>query len=331
MMQNERIHSLDLLRGIAGYGVAICHFFAFSRNIEIFEYYSFIFVEFFFVLSGFVLSNQLLKVIEEKKNLKIFYFRRFYRTIPLYIVALLFFTVLSGSFNPDFFKYLFFMQKIIPNFLSNDYFMVSWSLAIEEFFYFLFPIYLIFLGRKYPIFSLVLFILFLTFLKIIFADYYTSSFIRTATLLRLDAIALGFLLSFFIKKIDNTSIYIILFFLIGGILIFYFKNILNSNDSTYVLSFVFTSEIFSIILLILFYKYNFLLKNEKIIKFCKNIGNQTYSVYLFHLIILYIVTNVETVLINNFLVYLLLIVIVSSLVYKFFEKPILMLRPNYNE
>ena len=96
-----------------------------------------------------------------------------------------------------------------------------------------------------------------------------------------------------------------------------------------VLSFVFLSEIFSLILVLLFFNYNFLLKNELMIKFCKHIGNQTYSVYLFHLVFLYIITGIETVLVNNFFIYLLLIVIFSSLVYKFFEEPILKLRPNY--
>ena len=207
--------------------------------------------------------------------------------------------------------------------------MVSWSLAIEEFFYFLFPIYLIFFGRKSILISVISFVLILSFLKFIFADYYTSSFIRTATLLRLDAIALGFLLALLINKINRTAIFIILFFLLAGLLIFYFQNILNSNNTKYVLSFVFVSEIFSMILLILFYKYNYLLKKNSIIKFCKSVGNQTYSVYLFHLIILYFIKNTNIAFINNFFVYLLLIVISSMLVYKFFEEPILKIRPNY--
>ena len=46
-------------------------------------------------------------------------------------------------------------------------------------------------------------------------------------------------------------------------------------------------------------------------------------------VFLYIITGIETVLVNNFFIYLLLIVIFSSLVYKFFEEPILKLRPNY--
>ncbi len=328
-MNNERIYSLDLLRGIAGYGVAVCHFFAFAKNIEIFEYYSFIFVEFFFVLSGFVLSQQLIKVVNDKKNLKIFYLRRFYRTIPLYIVALTFFSILTNSFSFDFLKYFFFIQKVIPDFLINDYFMVSWSLSIEEFFYFLFPVYLIFSKNKSILLPVIFFIIFLSLIKIIFADNFTSSFLRTGTFLRLDAIALGFLLSLFINKINSTRIFLVAFFLIGSLLIFYFKNILHSENTTYILTFIFSSELFSMILVLLFYKYNYLFSGNLIKMLCKSIGNQTYSVYLFHLIILYFVSNIQTIFINNFFVYLFLIVIFSSLVYKFFEKPILELRPNY--
>ena len=84
-MDNRKFYGLDLLRGIAGYGVAITHYFYFVRKSVDFEYYSFLFVEIFFVLSGFVLSNQLIKIYREKKNIKVFYLRRWYRTIPLYL------------------------------------------------------------------------------------------------------------------------------------------------------------------------------------------------------------------------------------------------------
>ena len=45
--QNYHYSSLDLLRGISGYGVAICHFYAFLYSNIFFEYMSFLFVEFF--------------------------------------------------------------------------------------------------------------------------------------------------------------------------------------------------------------------------------------------------------------------------------------------
>ena len=68
-MNNKKFYGLDLLRGVAGYGVAITHYFYFVQKQLDFEYYSFLFVEIFFILSGFVLSNQLIKVYKERKNI----------------------------------------------------------------------------------------------------------------------------------------------------------------------------------------------------------------------------------------------------------------------
>ena len=79
---SKNISSLDLVRGIAGSGVAICHFYYYLYNLDNFQFYSIFFVEFFFILSGFVLFPQLKRVYNNTKNIKIFYLRRWFRTIP---------------------------------------------------------------------------------------------------------------------------------------------------------------------------------------------------------------------------------------------------------
>ena len=61
-------YSLDLFRGFCGYGVAISHLYAFAYENIYMEYMSLIFAEFFFLLSGFVLYPQLIKVINNKKK-----------------------------------------------------------------------------------------------------------------------------------------------------------------------------------------------------------------------------------------------------------------------
>ena len=107
MVKNEHLYSLDLFRGFCGYGVAICHLHAFLFENIFMEYLSLLFVEFFFVLSGFVLYPQLIRVISKKKNLIIFYKRRWIRTLPLYVVILLLVSILTGElFSKDFFKYV---------------------------------------------------------------------------------------------------------------------------------------------------------------------------------------------------------------------------------
>ena len=150
-MTNRGDHylGLDLLRGVSGYGVAISHFFAFIYNSEVSEYISFLFVEFFFVLSGFVLFPQILKIYNSKKNILIFYKRRWLRTLPLYLLSLLIVAIITNNLlSFDFVKYLFLIQNILPNSLTNDFFPIVWSLSIEEFFYLLFPIIILIVNKK---------------------------------------------------------------------------------------------------------------------------------------------------------------------------------------
>ena len=190
MKNKEYFYSLDFFRGFCGYGVAISHLYAFVFKNLYSEYISYVFVEFFFVLSGFVLSKQLIKIHKEKKHIKIFYLRRWFRTIPLYLIALIFYTAISNNFNFDFFKFLFFVQKTVPNFIENDYFMVAWSLSIEEFFYLIFPIYLILFSKYKANYLVIFFIITLSLIKIITHEDFSNNFLRTGTFLRLDSIAL---------------------------------------------------------------------------------------------------------------------------------------------
>ena len=200
---DKHFYGLDLLRGISGYGVAICHFYAFIYKNEFLEYLSFIFVEFFFVLSGFVLFPQLLKILENKKNLLIFYKRRWLRTLPLFFICLIIISMMFEKFlTLDFFKYFFFLQDIIPDFLEVKYYPVVWSLSIEEFFYLIFPIFLLFVNKENLLQKCLYLLLFLIFIKIFFVSYFDSYFIRTGTLFRFDAILLGFLMRYVYLKFD---------------------------------------------------------------------------------------------------------------------------------
>ena len=184
-INTSNISSLDLFRGIAGYGVAICHFYYYLYNFDNFEFYSIFFVELFFVLSGFVLFPQLLRVYNNTRNIKIFYFRRWYRTIPPYLVALVLFSILFSKFDIDTLKYLFFIQNITDNFVDLDYFYVAWSLSIEEFFYFIFPIFLVVFNKRKFIHIVILFILIIYVIKIVYLFLNVDGqFYRIGTFLR---------------------------------------------------------------------------------------------------------------------------------------------------
>ena len=331
MNETKHFYSLDLFRGFCGYGVAITHLQAFIFKSMQMEYLSLLFVEFFFVLSGFVLYPQLLRILNSKKNLVIFYKRRWIRTLPLYIIMLFVVSALTGElFSKDFFKYLFLVQKTFPEFITNDYYPVAWSLSIEEFFYFLFPIYLILYKKTSALRLVIYFIIFLMSVKILFYDNLSAEFLRTGTLLRLDSIALGFLLSIFFSRIINYKK--IVFFLSFLLIIIFinFKSYFFNNESLNTLYFIFLAQFLSITLVISFCNLEIIINKSKLIKgLCSIIANQTYSVYLFHLIIMHFLIMSTSSYINNLFTYLLLLFIVSFITFKYFERPILSLRPKY--
>lgn len=101
-------------------------------------------VEVFFVLSGFLIGGILFREIDKGKSfgqtLKSFWIRRWMRILPLYYAILLFkFVFLDHSIGWNILYYVFFLQN---NFYGIDYFNVSWSLVIEEWFYLFTPIFL---------------------------------------------------------------------------------------------------------------------------------------------------------------------------------------------
>ena len=85
MNKIKHLNSLNFFRAISGFGVCISHYLFYMNNIVIFEYLSLIFVEFFFILSGYVLTPQLLK-INNFKNLKIFWCQEMDKNIATFYI-----------------------------------------------------------------------------------------------------------------------------------------------------------------------------------------------------------------------------------------------------
>ena len=324
----EHIRGLDLLRGLACYFIVVCHYFAFSYDHIFAEYLSLIFVEFFFVLSGFVLFPQLIRIFENKKNLGIFYIRRFLRTLPLYFVCLIIISIMFNEFlTLDFFKYFFFIQDLTPNFLSTNYYTIVWSLSIEEFFYLLFPLFLIFAKKdNYLKYSIYLFI-FLILIKIPFIDNFDIKYLRTGTLFRLDAILLGFLLRHIYTKVNLFySAATSLFFLI---VYFFFQDFFISNKDLLSVkySFVLLLQLISGSVLLFFCNIEYFMRSPLLRKFATLSANQAYSLYLIHLIFIYILKDLDLQNVIKFSIYIMLIFFSSTLIFYFFEKPILKMRP----
>ena len=331
MKEKNYYYSLDLFRGFCGYGVAICHLNAFVYGSEFMEYLSLVFVEFFFVLSGFVLYPQLLKVIDKKSNLFIFYKRRWIRTIPLYLLTLILVSILTNHmFDVNFFKYLFLIQKFLPNFIDNDYFPVAWSLSIEELFYLLFPLILIYLNQKNFLKVSVFIFIFIIIFKYFISGNFNANFYRTGTYLRFDAILFGFLISHFkleILKYKKNIIFFTIIIIFTFLFCYEFFTINNNDKNNRFLFILFMQLIsgltlFSFLLLEPLFKYSNIFKKLSLM-----ISQQTYSIYLFHLIIIYIFNKIELSIYVATPIYILFLFLISNLIYNLFEKPLLKLRP----
>jgi len=187
---------LDVYRAVAAYGVAVAHFWA-QRGSPAGEFWAAFFVELFFPLSGFVLAPQLMRVAADGRNLPVFYFRRWLRTLPPYWIALALAALpAAGATIGDFFLYVFFLQDAGFFSPTTAFYPVAWSLAVEEWFYLLFPAW-IYLGRRWglrPVPAALLFCACIQALRLGAAGAGHGEALRTLTWWRLDAIAMGFLL-----------------------------------------------------------------------------------------------------------------------------------------
>ncbi|WP_461115537.1 acyltransferase family protein [Spirosoma jeollabukense] len=164
----HRFEVLDIFRGIFASMVVFFHLSAFSDtpilNNE-FIYNSFMFVDFFFVLSGFVIAYNY-QSISSFDQLKTFLTKRLVRVYPLHLVMLLIFLVIEASKHTasayvhvnklenannniySFFTNLFLINSIqLFNIHDVSWNIPSWSISAEMISYIVFGITLVLLSR----------------------------------------------------------------------------------------------------------------------------------------------------------------------------------------
>lgn len=112
-------------------------------------------VDFFFVLSGFLITTLLLREKEKfgKFSLRDFYVRRIIRIIPVYyfvVTCVSFYYVVISNRN-DLAQYVPFYYLFLSNFLTTDIPTLgpTWSLSVEEQFYLIWPIILLAVPLRY--------------------------------------------------------------------------------------------------------------------------------------------------------------------------------------
>lgn len=356
-MKIDRYHGLDTLRAVAIILVFMFHYYGASHNLLL-EYIpariGWVGVDLFFVLSGYLIGNQIFSIIirNAQFSLKTFYLRRCLRTLPNYFFILgLYFLIPGFREQPlitPLWKFLTFTQNFELNFSAFSH---AWSLCLEEQFYFILPIFVLFLIQKNKLWTawflifIILFVgiilrssLWLTYnqhvgenkIPIYMAKIYYSSFCR------LDGLVLGVsiaLLRNFHKKTWNGVIQKGNWFMLIGLIGCYFTCYPLSNLFGFVptaLGYLLRSGSFAALTVAALSSKTLLYRIK--IPGALTLSTWSYAIYLTHKQIIHITQLIisESAIAKSPTLTLLLVILFSLiggwLLYTFVETPFLKLR-----
>lgn len=215
----KRYFGFDIIRAFSVVLVMQMHFLQwFSQFLHI-NYFKLPLpdpVDMFFVCSGFLIGYQHLKEVHKLDTVTPKYTARFLvmrwvRTLPSYYIMLTFlsilFTLITRKLNFPVRNY-FFVQCLYSH--HSEFYKETWTIAIEEWFYFTFPVMFyvitVFLkiNKKHSfLFILLLYIIVCNLLKVyyyynVFPDHSFRQWtaFREIVILRIDTIAIGLLASY---------------------------------------------------------------------------------------------------------------------------------------
>lgn len=350
-MKLQHFNSLDGLRAVAVLFVLVVHLpsTASSQTISIItalgsaSKLGYLGVDIFFVLSGFLITriihNEHLAGTFSFKN---FYMRRSLRIFPVYFLAI---AICALIFNFDGIPYFllfsgnyFFAFNTGPNPLTH-----TWSLAVEEQFYILWPAVIIFFyGLQRRKFVIVGFIIFAVVSSVVIEMTLESGLahrlVQFSLTSRMLSLCLGGYIALYPKDEKLGKLVLIMF---AGLLIaytsIYFRTRLQwlPLSTSLMVGFSITSAM--IVNIFLYFEknknqiFNYLFKN----KFITYIGKISYGVYVYHYIIFYIYKiNIREFASSQYveIIYLLLLAMifaVSAISFQFFERPLLRLKNRY--
>jgi peptidoglycan/LPS O-acetylase OafA/YrhL len=357
--ESPRIYGLDILRAFSIFTVIYAHghqWVAPYVNNTLYALPLCDGVTIFFVLSGFLIGNIIIRMASEGRtsphDLLNFLRRRWLRTVPNYalvLLTLLLLTLAMGRTVPEgVSRYVFFFQ----NFASERpaFFPESWSLPVEEWFYLLFPLMLFALLpymrlSKALMLCLAAFILCPTLLRIYRVEALQpgdiaawSAHVKMQVVTRLDSIAYGVVVAVLLRRYGHISMPLRKMLFAGGVALFLFDKVqlYAVGNPTYIGHFTLLVETIAAALLIPFlctietgkgWAYRLLTCTSKI----------SYSLYLVHLSLVaqFFVPVVSSVFgfgdglsagVLRYAVYVVASVGIALALYRYYEKPILRLR-----
>ncbi|WP_425405284.1 acyltransferase family protein [Hwanghaeella sp.] len=323
LKNSKRYEALDTLRGVAALVVALGHF----EFFEGFSHSYYLAVDFFLLLSGFVLTHSYF--FRRDVSFLQYVGRRFFRMYPLHLATLMIWmisAVLTAKQmdQSNFFLHLFFIHNIGfgPNELTFN--MPSWTISVEFWINVIFYVLIFGILRTTRIFFVALSMLGGVFYFL--TAFYTGSLnavlddyqgVLNAGLVRCSAsFALGILLYYVFKTFKlATSSFVEIALLVVFISCLCSPVLSGYLDFAAIPVFVFVVWVFA----------GSCTPVTDFLRRFKIIGDISFSVYLTHFPILVILIKVYPGIQNSILgltVFLCSVLGVSALCYKYFEMPI---------
>jgi peptidoglycan/LPS O-acetylase OafA/YrhL len=348
--EGRRVAGLDLLRGLAALSVAVPHFVAYRGAMpDTAEAVSALAVEVFFVLSGYVLAPQILLCLRQARPryLGIFLARRWMRTIPPYLVALVLISMLTRQLgSADFLRYLGYAQNLFRQSNSNDYFAIAWSLSVEEWFYVSFPSLLLLAaalcGRRDRRFAVIFGLGFCAAIfaaRTAFGDFADwGAAVRRVVVFRLDSIGYGFLLYLAVDRagaqlhrVSATTIALVLA-VATALAYATLWHVLETGDRIAEHIFPFAAAVFGSAAIVAAVRAEAAIQRRPALAgLGLYLGRVSYSTYLFHIILIELIAAIAPGLgaAAQFGLFFAALFGVTTAFYLYVERPILAARPRY--
>lgn len=290
---------LDSIRAIAVSLVIICHWVPANYVLDDDDLGQIgaLGVNIFFVLSGFLITRILIDYksqiissnLKKSAALKVFYFRRALRIFPIYYLYMLLLPVLFTIPSSELFhsltytiNFYFFEAKYWSPYTTH-----LWSLAVEEQFYLFWPLFVLFINKRYLLHVIFSFIAIGLSTQLLVTDH-EFGYLPTYTCL--DAFGIGALIAWtFVYKFDlfsktySTLTSLALACILLTLLGFQYSDLrfilpqrtVHSLIAAWLIITITFSEKFP------WLKASFIVEN----KFLIFIGKISYGIYLYHLII----------------------------------------------
>lgn len=301
----SRVFGLDLFRVVAEILVILAHYLfwvGYAQGwefIEIFLIFGSLGLEFFFLMSGFLVGGIFLGLCDKRldaRAFRIFMLRRILRIVPPYFVWLLILWIFLPPLNSDIsvlFSFLSFFQNFAWPLVAGSWFDVSWSLAVEFWFYIMFGclgFLSVRLFGKNSVIYVMLFMFFIPlFARLSFAGVENWDLeMRKVVVFRLDSIIWGVLLAYLYRGANwpksHTGGYAVLggFFLALIIGFWWWQEGAFSVSSYFLQVFVLPLLSFSLCLV-----FPFILSLQCHINWLRQtiefLSDSSYAVYLVHL------------------------------------------------